>query len=100
MSAAADANSRVKQASAHLYEALSHHIGNLDLSANDPLVRAISEFGQRNREGNDEAVKAASEHVYEALTHHKGNRDLDAHDPVVVALAEFGNACRAEGLKR
>jgi hypothetical protein len=41
----------VEQASEHLYEALTHHYGPLDLSATDPLVKAISENGQASREG-------------------------------------------------
>jgi len=89
----------VKRASAHLYEAMTHHYGPLDLSAHQPLVRAISEYGQRSREHNDEGVSQASTHVYEALTHHFGPRDLGANDPVVMALAEYGKACRDAGLK-
>jgi hypothetical protein len=90
----------VAEASAHLYEALTHHVGNMDLGAHDPLVRAISEYGQKCRERDEDAIHRASEHVYEALTHHRGNRDVDAHDPLVKALADFGDACRAEGPKK
>lgn len=94
-----DPEAGVKQASARLYEAMTHHYGPLDLSAHQPLVRAISEYGQRSREHNDEGVSQASTHVYEALTHHFGPRDLGANDPVVMALAEYGKACRDAGLK-
>lgn len=96
---AVDHEANVKQASAHLYEAMTHHYGPLDLAAHQPLVKAISEYGQRSREHNDEGVKLASAHVYEALTHHFGPRDLGAHDPVVKALAEYGQACRDAGPK-
>ena len=89
----------VPQASARLSEALTHHFGPMDLAANDPLVIAIAEYGQRSREGNEAAVEAASKHVYEALTRHQGNRDFGAHDPVVIALAEYKDACRAAGSK-
>ncbi len=94
-----DRESAVKQASAHLYEAMTHHYGPLDLAAHQPLVKAISEYGQRSREHNDDGVKLASAHVYEALTHHFGPRDLAANDPVVKALAEYGQACRDAGPK-
>lgn len=94
-----DAESAVKQASAHLFEAMTHHFGPLDLAAHQPIVKAISEYGQRSREHNEDGVKLASAHVYEALTHHFGPRDLGAADPVVRALAEYGKACRDAGLK-
>lgn len=87
----------VREASDHLYEALTHHFGPLDLSAQDPVVRAIVAYGERCREGDEAAIKAASTQVYEELTHHFGRVDFGAHDPVVVALAEYGQACRAEG---
>ncbi len=95
-----NAEEAVKQASAHLYEALTHHFGPLDLAAHQPLVKAISEYGQRSREHDEEGIKKASAHVYEALTHHFGPRDLAANDPVVHALAEYGQACRAAGKKQ
>lgn len=94
-----NAEDTVKQASAHLYEAMTHHYGPLDLAAHQPIVKAISEYGQRSRDHDEEGVKKASEHVYEALTHHFGPRDLGAHDPVVKALAEYGKACREAGPK-
>ncbi len=94
------AEEAVKRASAHLYEAMTHHYGPLDLSAHQPLVKAISEYGQRSREHDDEGIKRASTHVYEALTHHFGPRDLGATDPVVHALAEYGQACREAGKKQ
>ncbi|HQW51762.1 MAG TPA: hypothetical protein PL082_06865 [Tepidiformaceae bacterium] len=94
------AEEAVKQASAHLYEAMTHHFGPLDLSAHQPLVKAIAEYGQRSREHDEEGVKQASAHVYEAMTHHFGPRDLGANDPVVHALAEYGQACRTAGPKQ
>lgn len=95
-----DPEAAVKQASSHLYEAMTHHYGPLDLSVHQPLVKAISEYGQQSREHDEEGVKQASAHVYEALTHHFGPRDLAANDPVVKALAEYGAACRAAGAKK
>ena len=92
-----DNEAAVKQASADLYEAMTHHYGPLDLSAHQPLVKAISEYGQRSRDNDEDGVKQASTHVYEALTRHFGPRDLGANDPVVVALAEYGKACREAG---
>ena len=71
----------------------------MDLAANDPLVMAISEYGQHSREGDEVAIKAASNHLYEVLTHHQGNRDFDAHDPVVIAIVEYKEACRAAGIR-
>ena len=97
---ATDAEANVKRASEHLYEAMTHHFGPLDLGAHQPIVRAVAEYAQRNREHDDEGIHAASQHLYEALTHHFGPMDLGAHDPVVKALAEYGNACRAAGLKK
>lgn len=94
-----DTESAVKQASAHLYEAMTHHYGPLDLAAHQPLVKAISEYGQRSRDHDDAGVAAASTHVYEALTRHFGPRDLSANDPVVRSLAEYGKACRDAGKK-
>jgi hypothetical protein len=90
----------VKQASQHLYEAMTHHFGPLDLGAHQPLVLAGSEYATRCREGIEEKIKLASTHVYEAMTHHFGPRDLDAHDPVVLALAEYGTACRKAGVAK
>lgn len=95
-----DAEARVKKASEHLYEAMTHHFGPLDLGAHQPIVRAISEYAQRNREHDDAGIKQASAHVYEALSHHFGPLDLGAHDPLVMALAEYGDACRAAGAKK
>jgi hypothetical protein len=94
-----DPEARVSRAGDHLYEALTHHFGPLDLGAHDPFVLAVAEYGQRSRERDEEGIKAASQRVYEELTHHFGPRDLGAHDPVVVALAEFGKACREAGPK-
>ncbi len=94
-----DAETRVKAASEHLYEAMTHHFGPLDLGAHQPIVRAISEYAQRNREHDDVGIKQASAHVYEALSRHFGPLDLGATDPLVKALAEYGDACRVAGLK-
>ncbi|MCE7927375.1 MAG: hypothetical protein DYG91_02580 [Chloroflexi bacterium CFX7] len=94
-----DAEARVKAASTHLYEAMTHHFGPLDLGAHQPIVRAISEYAQRNREHDDAGIQQASAHVYEALSRHFGPLDLAANDPLVKALAEYGDACRAAGLK-
>ena len=94
-----DTEEAVKRASAHLYEAMTHHYGPLDLAAHQPLVKAISEYGQRSREHDEDGVKRASEHVYEALTKHFGPRDLAATDPVVHALSEYGKACRDAGVR-
>jgi|GEM_PF-2265096 len=94
-----DREAAVKQASAHLYEAMTHHYGPLDLAAHQPIVKAISEYGQRSREHDEEGIKRASAHVYEALTHHFGPRDLAANDPVVKALAEYHQACWDAGVK-
>ncbi|MFN0146008.1 MAG: hypothetical protein ACKVT1_05825 [Dehalococcoidia bacterium] len=89
----------VKEASQHLWEALSHHSVTMDMSASDPLVRAITRYGQTCREHGEEAVKAASAHVWEELSHHSVTLDLGANDPVIKALAEYGEACRHEGVK-
>lgn len=97
---AANPEEAVKRASQHLYEAMTHHFGPLDLGAHQPLVLAVSEYATRCREGDEEKIKIASTHVYEAMTHHFGPRDLDAHDPVVLALAEYGTACRKAGVAK
>jgi hypothetical protein len=90
----------VEQASAHVYEALTHHFGPLDLGANQPLVKAISEYGQRSREGDEEKIHEASAHIWQVLSHHQERLDLGANDPLVKALAEYGEACRREGVQR
>jgi hypothetical protein len=95
-----DPEEAVKQASAHLYEAMTGHFGPLDLAAHQPLVKAISEYGQRCRERDEAGQQAASRKVYEALTHHFGPRDLAANDPVVRALSEYGEACRRAGVRK
>jgi len=95
-----DPEEAVKQASAHLYEALTHHYGPLDLAAHQPIVRAISEYGQRCREHDEAGQEIASRHIYEALTHHFGPRDLAANDPIVKALSEYGEACRRAGVRK
>ena len=91
------AEAAVSQASQHLYEALTHHFGPLDLGAHQPLVKAVSEYAERSREGDEESIAAASRHVYQALTQHFGPRDLGAQDPVVRAISEYGAACRRAG---
>lgn len=93
------ADDAVRTASGHLYEALTHHFGPLDLGARDPLVLAIAEYGQVCRKGDEQLIDAASKHVFEAMTHHFRPMDLGAHDPITVALAEYGQACRAAGPK-
>ncbi|MGE0600833.1 MAG: hypothetical protein AB7J35_04255 [Dehalococcoidia bacterium] len=94
-----DPEAAVKAASAHLYEAMTHHYGPLDLSAHQPIVKAISEYGQRSREHDEAGVAHASEQIYAALTHHFGPRDHAANDGVVKALSEYGKACRDAGVK-
>jgi hypothetical protein len=88
---------RVHVASQHLYEALTHRFGPLDLGAHQPLVKAVSEYGTASRRHDDAAVQVAGQHVYEALTHHFGPLDLSARQPIVIALAEYGAACRDAG---
>ena len=89
----------VHTASQHLWEAFSHHQITMDVSAQDPIVLAVSAYGQACREGNQESIDAASKHVWEELSRHKTTLDLGADDPVVKALAEYGEACRREGIK-
>ncbi len=89
----------VEDASTHLYEALTHHFGPLDLGATQPIVKAISEYGQYSREGDEAKVKEASAHIWQALSHHSERLDLGANDPLVKALAEYGDACRRAGPK-
>jgi len=91
-------NVTVSAASQHLYEALTHHFGPMDMGAHDPIVRAIAEYGQRCRAHDDEGTTLASKHVYEALTHHFGPLDLGAQQPIVKALAEYGKACKEAGV--
>jgi hypothetical protein len=97
--AVADAQLDVHTASQHLWEALSHHQITMDVGAHDPLVLAISAYGQACREGVQEKIDAASRRVWEELSKHRTTLDLGADDPVVKALAEYGEACRREGLK-
>jgi hypothetical protein len=91
--------SRVQAASQHLYEALSHHFGPLDLGAHQPLVLAISEYAKRCRQNDEDGIARASTKVYEALTNHFGPMDLGAHQPIVIALADYGRACREAGIR-
>jgi hypothetical protein len=94
-----DPETTVRHASAHLYEAMTHGFGPLDLGAHQPIVKAIAEFAQRSREHDEAGRETASLHVYEALTRHFGPRDLGAADPVVKALAEYGRACQEAGAR-
>ncbi len=94
-----DPEAAVKAASSHLYEAMTHHYGPLDLSAHQPIVKAISEYGQRSREHDEAGVAQASTRIYEALTHHFGPQDHSANDRVVKSLSEYGKACRDAGVK-
>jgi len=87
----------VEEASARLYEALTHHYGPLDLSADQPLVRAVVEYGERCRERDEEGIAQASAHIWQVLSHHSERLDLGARDPIVQALSEYGAACRAAG---
>ncbi|MFN0095157.1 MAG: hypothetical protein ACKVVT_10345 [Dehalococcoidia bacterium] len=89
----------VSEASKHLWEALSHHQITMDLDAHDPLVQAISAYGQACRLHDDDKVAATSKHVWEELSRHKVTLDLGANDPVIKALSEYGDACRREGPK-
>ena len=85
------------EASKHLYEALSHHSLTMDLSANDPLVIAIVEYGDRCAAHDEAGRTKASAHIYEALTHLFGPRDFGARDEFTRALSEYGDAAWAEG---
>ncbi len=87
----------VADASKHLWEALSHHQIALDLGAHDPLVQAVSGYGQACRQHNEAAIATASAHVWEELGRHKATLDLGANDPFIRALSEFGDACKHEG---
>jgi hypothetical protein len=95
----ADAQLDVHSASQHLWEALSHHQITMDIGAHDPLVVAISAYGQACREGDQATIDAASKRVWEELSKHRTTLDLGADDPLVKALAEYGDACRREGPK-
>ena len=86
----------VAEASKHLWEAFSHRSVTLNLAANDPLVRAISQYGRACREGDEERIAGASTHVWEELSRHRVTLDLGANDPLVRALSEYGQACRGE----
>jgi hypothetical protein len=97
--AVAEADLDVHTASQHLWEALSHHQITMDIGAHDPLVMAISGYGQACREADDSAIDAASKKVWEELSKHRTTLDLGAEDPLIKALAEFGAACRREGVK-
>jgi hypothetical protein len=87
----------VSEASKHLWEALSHHQITMDLDAHDPLVQAISAYGQACRAQDDDKVATSSKRVWEELSRHKVTLDLGASDPVIRALSEFGDACRRAG---
>ncbi len=89
----------VAEASKHLWEALSHHQVTLDLGAHDPVVRAVSAYGQACREHDALKTSDTSKKIWEELSHHSVTLDLSASDPFVKALAEYGEACRHEGVK-
>jgi hypothetical protein len=40
----------IKEASKHVYEAMTHHFGPLDLGAHQPIVKALAEYGKACRE--------------------------------------------------
>lgn len=98
MSSATESQS-VTQASAKLYEAFTHRFGPLDLSAHQPIVKAVSDYAAAARLHDQAKLHAAADEVYVALTHQFGPRDFAANDPFVVALSEYGAACAAETAK-
>ncbi len=98
MSAATE-NRAVTDASAKLYEAFTHHFGPLDLSAHQPIVKAVSDYAAAARAHDQAKLHEAADHIYVAVTHQFGPRDFGAHDPFVVALSEYGAACAAEASK-
>ena len=89
----------VAEASKHLWEALSQHKITLDLGAQDPVVRAVSAYGQACREQDAVKTSDTSKKIWEELSHHSVTLDFSASDPMVKALAEYGEACRHEGVK-
>jgi len=95
MMQAGTAEERFHEASEHLYNALRDAFGR-SLSAEQPIVRAISEYGQACRMGAD--WHEASEHVYRALRFHLGGT-WGAHQPIIKALSEYGQACRGLGAR-
>jgi len=84
---------RFHEASEHLYNALRDAYGR-SFGAEQPIVKAISEYGQACRLGAD--PHEASEHVYRALRFHLGGT-WGAHQPIITALSEYGRACRELG---
>jgi hypothetical protein len=92
-----DAETRVRDASTHLYAALTKHFSPLDLGADQPIVKSLSEYQAAARRHDDTSMNDASKHIYQALTARRGNLDLDAHDEFVRALSEYGTACKAAG---
>jgi hypothetical protein len=50
MTTASPVESAVQSASQHLYEALTHRFGPLDLGAHEPIVRALAEYGKASRQ--------------------------------------------------
>jgi hypothetical protein len=87
----------VEEASKNLQEALARHRGPVDFSVDDPVVRAITEYGDRCRKHDDAGAAEASRKVYEAITRHIGPRDFASDERLVRALSEYGAACRAQG---
>jgi len=86
---------RFREASDHLYSALCDRFGH-NLRADQPIVRAISEYGAACRAGAD--VEAASGHVYAALRHALGS-GWGANQEVIRTLSEYGEACREVGAR-
>lgn len=84
---------RFRQASEHLYNALRDVFGR-SLGADQPIVRAVSEYGAACRRGED--WQTASEHVHRALRFQLGG-GFGANQPIIKALAEYGQACRDLG---
>ena len=94
----------VSEASRHLWEALSHHAVTLDLAANDPLVLAISAYGQACREHDQARTDFASKRVWEELSRHRVTLDLGARTrwcgrSPSTATPAAGPARRADGTR-
>ena len=59
------AEGRGSEASQHLYEAMTHRFGPLDLGSHQPLVKAVSEYGTTGRTGDEAQITVASKYVPE-----------------------------------
>ena len=89
------AEDKVREAGEHLYMALHGRFGPVDFAANDPLVKAIVEYGQACRTHDaGEDIHEAAEHVYMALRGRFGPVDFAADSPLVRAIVEYGHAHR------